>query len=79
MGDNLVVLLTAGLMLFGMAGFIEGVSYGWVAVMFIGWSILSGAYKLGLKKKADEEQQKAIKEFGEKIALALQEVGSSKH
>lgn len=79
MFTNLIVLLTAGLILFDQAGWIEGVSYIWLTVMFVGWGFLKTAYDLGVKKKQEEEMKTLIKGAFDKFIFAMGSATDSKN
>lgn len=63
MFTNLVVLVTAGLILMDQAGMVEDLSYLWLTVMFVGWGILKTSYELGMKKKQQEEIETKVEKF----------------
>ena len=68
---NLVVLLTGGFILFDQAGWIVGVSYGWLAVMFLGWGFLNTAYNLGVKKRESLEQKEQLEDAFKKLFITM--------
>jgi len=74
---NLIVLVTGGLILFDQAGWIEDVSYVWLAVMFIGWGFLKTAHDIGAKKKKEQEQQKQMEDFLQKLLLTIEAMEDS--
>ena len=60
---NLIVAVSAGMILLDQADMIDGLSYPWLAVTLIGWGILKTSYELGMKKRQQEEVQAKAEEF----------------
>jgi len=77
MFTNFVVAFTAGAILLDMAGLIDGVSYVWLGVMFIGWAFLKTAYELGSKKKQEEAQKEQMDSAFNKLMFALEAMKDS--
>jgi len=66
---NLIVAVSAGMILLDQADMIDGLSYPWLAVTLIGWGILKTSYELGMKKRQQEEVANQVKEFVKSLAL----------